>query len=146
MEVYVDDMLVKSLDYADHVKYLEEAFALLQKFNLKLNPEKCSFEVASDKFLEYLVAQQGIEANTDQISTILEMKSLTTIKKVLILNGRLVTFNRFLNRSTDKSKPLFLAIKKKVANFCWNKECEAARRMFEGLLGISPTPLQTLSW
>ena len=55
MEVYVDDMLLKSLDRSDHVKHLEEAFALLRKFNVKINPEKCAFGVASGKFLGYLV-------------------------------------------------------------------------------------------
>ena len=54
MEVYIDNMLVKSLDRSDHLKHLEEAFALLRKFNVKLNPEKCTFGVASGKFLRYL--------------------------------------------------------------------------------------------
>ena len=82
MEVHIDDMLVISLDRNDHIKHLEEAFALLWKFNVKLNPEKCTFGIASGKFLGYLVTQRGIEANPDQISAILGMKSPTTIKKV----------------------------------------------------------------
>jgi len=40
MKVYVDDMLVKSLQYADHVQHLSEAFDRLQKYKVKLNPEK----------------------------------------------------------------------------------------------------------
>ena len=65
MEVYVDDMLVKSLDRSDHVKPLEEASALLRKFNVKLNPKKCTFGVAFGN-------QRGIKANPDQIPPILE--------------------------------------------------------------------------
>ena len=57
MEVYIGDMLVKSLVRADHVKHLEEAIGLLWKFNVKLNPEKCTFGVAFGKFLGYLVTQ-----------------------------------------------------------------------------------------
>ena len=57
MEVYYDDMLVKSLDRSDHVKHLGEEFALICKFNKKLNLKKCTFRVASDKFLGYLVTQ-----------------------------------------------------------------------------------------
>ena len=45
MEVYVDDMLVKSLQKEDHVTDLQDMFALLQKYNMKLNPAKCAFEV-----------------------------------------------------------------------------------------------------
>ena len=54
MELYVDDMFVKSLERSNHVQHLEEAFALLQKYNMKLNPEKCTFGVASDNFLGHL--------------------------------------------------------------------------------------------
>ena len=43
MELYVDDMLMKSLERSDHVKHLEEAFTLLQKYNVRLNPKKCTF-------------------------------------------------------------------------------------------------------
>ena len=57
MEVYVNDMLVKRLDCSDHMKHLEETFAFLGKFNVKLNHEKCTLEVASVKFLRYLVTQ-----------------------------------------------------------------------------------------
>ena len=51
MKVCVDNMLLKSLIRVDHVKHLEEAFPLLRMFNMKLNLEKCTFRVASGKFL-----------------------------------------------------------------------------------------------
>ena len=63
MEVYVDDMLVKSLEAPDHVKDLEETFALLRKYKMKLNPNKCAFGVQSGKFLGFIVNRRGIEAN-----------------------------------------------------------------------------------
>ncbi|KAI5351236.1 hypothetical protein L3X38_004127 [Prunus dulcis] len=60
MEVYVDDMLVKALERANHIKNLVEAFSLLRKYNMKLNPSKCMFGVSSRRFLGYLVTQRGI--------------------------------------------------------------------------------------
>ena len=65
MTVYVDDMLVKSTRRTDHITHLREAFSTLRKYNIKLNLEKCTFGVASGKFLKYLVTQRGIEANPD---------------------------------------------------------------------------------
>ena len=62
MEVYVD-MLEKSTLRTDHLQHLGEAFDLLQKYKVKLNPEKYTFGVASGKFLRYLVTQRGIEAD-----------------------------------------------------------------------------------
>ena len=50
MEVYVDDMLVKSLDKADHVKHLREAFEVLRHHKMMLNPAKCAFGVGSGNF------------------------------------------------------------------------------------------------
>ena len=74
--------LVKSLHRGDHLSHLEEAFQLLRRYKMKLNPEKCTFGVASGKFLGYLVSQRGVEANPDQISAILNMKSPTCVKEV----------------------------------------------------------------
>ena len=67
IEVYIDDMLVKSLRENDHIEHLEECFKVLNKYQMKLNPTKCSFGVLSGKFLGYLVTQRGIEANPDQL-------------------------------------------------------------------------------
>lgn len=51
VEVYVDDMLVKSKQATDHLADLKETFQTLRAYNMKLNPAKCLFEVASGKFL-----------------------------------------------------------------------------------------------
>ena len=55
MEVYVDDMLVKMKYQKEHVKDLAECFAILRKYSMRLNPQKCSFRVSSGKFLGYIV-------------------------------------------------------------------------------------------
>ena len=67
MEVYVDDMLVKSLRAEQHIQHLEETFQTLSQYKMKLNPAKCAFEVASGKFLGFMVHQRGIEANPEKI-------------------------------------------------------------------------------
>ena len=67
MEVYIVDILVKSLKAANCIAHLEEVFGILQKHQMMQNPSKCIFGVSSRKFLEYLVTKQGIEANLDQI-------------------------------------------------------------------------------
>ena len=57
MEVYIDDMLVKSLRVEDHIKQLKQSFEVLRKYNMKLNPTKCVFGVTSGKFLGYVVTK-----------------------------------------------------------------------------------------
>ena len=56
MEVYVDDMLVKSKEEFAHLDDLKETFATLRKYKMKLNPSKCAFGVASGKFLGFMVS------------------------------------------------------------------------------------------
>ena len=63
MKFYVDDLLVKSKTTVDHVVHLSDTFAVLRRYQMKLNPLKCAFEMASRKFLGFMVNHQGIKAN-----------------------------------------------------------------------------------
>ena len=63
MEVYIDDMLVKSKQRPDHITHLQEAFELLKSYDMKLNPSKCAFRVSASQFIGFMVTQRGIEAN-----------------------------------------------------------------------------------
>ena len=74
VKVYINDMLVKSLDEEKHLDDLQETFDSLRRHQMKLNPSKCAFGVSSGKFLGFMVSQRGIEANPDKIQAILDMK------------------------------------------------------------------------
>ena len=67
VEVYDEDMLVKSLDKGSHLDNLQETFETLRRYKMKLNPSKCVFGVSSGMFLGFMVSQKGIEANPDKI-------------------------------------------------------------------------------
>ena len=82
VEVYVDDMLVKSLDEEKHLDDLQETFDTLRRYNMKLNPSKCAFGVSSGKFLGFMVSHRGIEENPNKIQVILDMEPPRNIKEV----------------------------------------------------------------
>lgn len=63
MEVYIEDMVVKSKEPTDHLGNLNEVFDILKTYWLHLNASKCAFGVGSSKFLGYLVTRRGIEEN-----------------------------------------------------------------------------------
>ena len=67
IQVYVDDMLVKSLRKNDHLDDLQETFNTLRSYNMKLNPSKCMFGVTTGKFLGFMVSQRGIEVNLEKV-------------------------------------------------------------------------------
>ena len=80
MEVYIDDMVVKSKKEQNHITDLEETFTILRKYGMKLNASKCAFGIGSGKFLGYIVNHRGIEANPRQITAILELGSPRSVK------------------------------------------------------------------
>ena len=83
MEVYVDDMIVKSSTIEQHIGDFADTFASLWLYNMRLNPEKCTFEVETSKFLGFIVSQRGIEVNPKKIQAILEMLSPKSVKDIL---------------------------------------------------------------
>jgi hypothetical protein len=70
VEVYIDDIVVKTRKADDLVNDLRIAFDCLQKNRVKLNPEKCVFEVSRGMLLGYIISQQGIEPNPEKVSTL----------------------------------------------------------------------------
>ena len=120
VQVYVDDMLVKSRREEDHLEDLWETFDTLRSYNIKLNPGKCAFGVTTGKFLGFMVSQKGIEANLDKIRAIIEMAPPRNVKEVQSLNGKIAALNRFMSRATDKCLPFFRRLKK---SFEWTAEC-----------------------
>ena len=111
MEVYIDDMLVKSLKAVDHIAHLEEAFGFLQKHRIMLNPSKCIFGVSSGKFLGFLVIKRGIEANLDQIQALLVMSSPWNIHEMQLLIGQVAALNRFISKSAVKCLSFFIILR-----------------------------------
>ncbi|GKU97906.1 hypothetical protein SLEP1_g10981 [Rubroshorea leprosula] len=134
LEVYVDDIVVKSLKAEDHLADLEETFNNLRKNKMRLNPEKCIFGVESGKFLGFMVSRRGIEVNPEKIKAVAEMEPPKSVKDVQRLMGRVAALHRFISKSTDKCLPFFkimrLAAQKdesgKQKKFEWNSECQDA--------------------
>ena len=70
VEVYIDDVVVKSKTRSEHTQHLQEVFHLLKNYGMKLNPTKCAFGVSTGKFLGFMVTQRGIEINPDQVKAV----------------------------------------------------------------------------
>ena len=101
VEVYIDDMLVKSVKVEFHITYLAEAFQVLKSYNMKLNPAKCAFGVSARKFLGFIVNSQGIEANPYKIKVVLDMLPPSNIKEIQRMIGRIAMLSRFVSKASD---------------------------------------------
>nr|GEX61896.1 reverse transcriptase domain-containing protein [Tanacetum cinerariifolium] len=93
IEVYVDDLVVKSHTKAEMVRDIEEMFQTLRKINMKLNLKKCSFGLAEGVFLGYVITLEGIKPCPEKTTAVLQLPSPKTIKEVQSLNGKLASLN-----------------------------------------------------
>ena len=121
MEVYIDDMLVKSIKAELHITHLAEAFQVLKSYNMKLTAAKCAFGVSAEKFLGFIVNNQGIEANQDKIKVVLDILPPSNIKDIQRLTRRIPALSRFVSKASDKCQPFFQVLKKA---FQWDAHYE----------------------
>ncbi|XP_075507621.1 uncharacterized protein LOC142544461 [Primulina tabacum] len=125
VEVYVDDILSKSREGASFISDLEETFATLMHYGIKLNPANCIFGVKSGKFLGFIVTDRGIEMNQEKVKSVLSMSSPRSVKEVQKLTGRIASLSRFISRSAHRSYPFFQVLRK-AQQFGWDDKCEQA--------------------
>ncbi|XP_017441043.1 uncharacterized protein LOC108346477 [Vigna angularis] len=119
MEVYVDDMVVRTRTVEEHAKDLAEVFGQVRGYGMRLNPAKCSFGVAAGKFLGFMLTKRGIEANPEKCQAVLEMRSPQNLKEA------------------ERIRPIVKIMKKDVKGL-WNDQCEGAFAEVKQILTSPP--------
>ncbi|GJS17140.1 reverse transcriptase domain-containing protein [Tanacetum coccineum] len=89
LEVYVDDLVIKSHTEDELVRNIVETFRALRKINMKLNPKKCTFGATEGMFLGYLIEPDGIKPCPEKTKAVIQLPSPRTMKEVQSLNGKL---------------------------------------------------------
>ena len=135
--VYVDDMVVKTAQARDLIVNLATTFMNLQRFNIKLNPEKCVFGVPKGKLLGYIISERGIKANPKKIVAISNMGPIHNVKGVQRLTGCLAALSRFISRLGEWGMPLYKLLKK-MDTFVWTEEAQQALESLKASLTSAP--------
>jgi hypothetical protein len=125
VHVYIDDVVVKSTRQDGLVADLAETFANLRRYQIKLNPLKCTFGVPSGQLLGYVVSKRGIEPNPEKTSVVMRTKQPTCLVDAQKLAGRVAALSRFIPRLGDKATPLYRLLKKSDS-FEWTDEAQKA--------------------
>jgi len=133
----MDDMIVKTSAERDPVTVLEKIFTQMRRYNLRLNPAKCTFCVEASKFLRFMLTHRGIEVNPEKCRAVVEMQSPRSIKEVQQLTEKIAALTRFLPKSAQKALPLF-RILKGVGEFKWTEECNEAFKELKRNLATPP--------
>ena len=137
IEVYIDDMVVKSKVVFEHMGDLRNIFEILRKHKLRLNASKCSFGVRSGKFLGYMMTHRGIEVNPDQVKAINSLQPPWNPKEVQKLTGMIAALNQFISRSADRCRPFFLLMNK-WKGFEWTEKRALAFQQLKEYLSHPP--------
>ncbi|GAU39244.1 hypothetical protein TSUD_396900 [Trifolium subterraneum] len=137
LEVYMDDMIVKSEEEIDHTVHLKRVFDQARKFNIRFNPKKCTFGVKAGKFLGFYLTERGIEANPDKCRAFFDYPTPKSKKSIQTLNDMLTSMARFVAKSAQHALPLFKLLRKETT-FEWTEECEGALQHLKRALSEPP--------
>ena len=123
MEIYINDIVVKSKRSSEHVDHLKKSFERMRHHQLKLNPLKCAFGVRVGNFFGFLVHQRGIEVDQDKAKTISSAKALRNKKEIQKFFGHVNYLRRFISNMASKTKEFFGLVKlKDVEEFRWKND------------------------
>ncbi|KAK1666238.1 hypothetical protein QYE76_054397 [Lolium multiflorum] len=137
VHVYIDDVVVKSTRQDDLVADLTESFTNLQRYQIKLNPLKCTFGVPSGQLLGYVVSKRGIEPNLEKTSAVMRTKQPACLLDAQKLVGRVAALSRFIPRLGDKALRLYRLLKKSDS-FEWTAEAQKALDTLKDALQSAP--------
>ncbi|XP_074290939.1 uncharacterized protein LOC141617672 [Silene latifolia] len=135
VEVYVDDMIVKSKERGGHLGALRKFFQRLRKYNMRLNPQKCAFGFTSGKLLGHIVSHRGIKVDPTKIKAIMEMPRPKTEKEIRGFLGRVQC--RFVAKLTMICEPIFKKLKV-GEHVMWDDQCQAAFDKIKEVLSSPP--------
>ena len=137
VQVYVDDVVIKTKNSDSLIDDLRQTFANLRRFQLKLNPQKCTFGVPAGKLLGFLVSSRGIEANPAKITAIERMQLPRCLRDVQKFTGCLASLSRFVSRLGEKAMPLY-QLMKKTEKFIWTPQADQAFHELKHMLATAP--------
>ncbi|BFG21588.1 hypothetical protein CerSpe_078620 [Prunus speciosa] len=122
LEVYIDDVVVKSESRPGHLDDLRLAFERMRKHQLKMNPKKCAFGVSAGNFLGFLVHQRGIEIDKNKAKAIIDAPPPKNKKGLQSLLGQINFLRRFIANSAGKVEPFSSLLKlKDEEKFRWEE-------------------------
>jgi hypothetical protein len=138
IEVYVDNMVIKTREEDRLISDLAETFDNLRKFKMKLNPGKCIFGVHLGQLLRYMVSHHGIDHNLDKMSAITKMKLPESPHDVQRLMGCMASLSKFISQLGVWGLP-FIKLLKKQDKFQWTQEAHVAFKDLKKYLTSPPT-------
>ena len=124
--VYLDDILVSSINHHEHDKTLRKVFQALSQAGMVVQRAKCVFSVHEITFLGHQVSSSGIKPLQTRVSAVLDFPTPDTKKQLQMFFGMINFYHRFMPKLADKIHPLHAACHGKGQNIQWTEQCQDA--------------------
>ena len=134
--VYVDDIIVFSNTFDEHLQHLQEVFDRLRKANLTLKFSKCKFAVQRVKYLGHILSPEGVLPDPEKVKIIQDWQPPTNPKQVRQFLGLANYYRRFVEKYSSIAKPL-QNLTKKDEPWNWTEKCQKAFNILRNSL-INP--------
>lgn len=135
--VYLDDVVIVTQTFEDHLKVLAEVFNRLKGAGITVSWDKCQFCRPEMKYLGYVVDRRGLRVDPDKVKAMLELKQPKSVTEVRRVVGSFSWYRRFVPEFSSIISPI-TALTKKNKKFDWTPECDAAFRKIKELLVAAP--------
>lgn len=135
--VYIDDIIVYSKSYHEHIDHLDRVLGAIENSGLTLSPQKCHLFYSSVLLLGHKVTQLGLSTHEEKVKVILELKPPTTKAELQMFLGMVVYFSTFIPFYSSIASPLFKLLRKGVP-WIWGAEEEYAFRAAKEALQSAP--------
>ncbi|XP_072066792.1 uncharacterized protein [Arachis hypogaea] len=139
MEVYIDDVMVKSISVNQHIDHLRKAFVTMRRKGLKMNPLKCAFGVSAGNFLGFVVLKKEIVIDKNKAGAILALSAPKSKKEVQSFFGKVNYLRRFISNLSDRTRVFAPLVKlKNDLQFEWTNEHQLAFDSIKAYLSKAP--------
>ena len=122
---YMDDVIIYSRNFSDHLSHIRDVFTLLRKANLKLKRQKCKFGLNKIRYLGFIINKDGISPCNDKIAALKSYPQPKTKRQVRSFIGACQFYRKFIQKFSKIARPLFDLMSPKT-KFVWSDECTVA--------------------
>ena len=134
---YIDDVIVFSKTFSEHLSNLREVFIRLRTAQLRLKPSKCFLFRSSVEFLGHIVTREGIKTDPNKIARVRNWPKPQTVGEVRSFLGFCSYYRRYVQDFAAISRPLY-HLTKASQRFQWTTACENAFQSLKGVLTTAP--------
>jgi hypothetical protein len=134
---YLDDVIIYTQTFDDHLEEIKEVFNLLREANLKLNPEKCVFAAKEVKYLGHIIAEKGITPDPSKVQAVMDFPRPTTVKEIRSFIGLSSYYRKFIKNFAQISGPI-VKLTKKDQPYKWREEQEESFKQLKQALCDAP--------